>query len=60
MKPLKILIAHNRYLVAGGERQVFEAELSLLRNHGHEVEEYIEDNQRIAQLLLAPIASKKP
>jgi glycosyltransferase involved in cell wall biosynthesis len=50
MSGLKILLAHNYYLIGGGERQVFAAELSLLRNHGHEVDVYIEDNQRIAEL----------
>ena len=50
MRRLKILLAHNHYLIGGGERQVFAAELSLLRNHGHEVDVYIEDNQRIAEL----------
>ena len=50
MKPIKILLAHNRYLTPGGERQVFEAELELLRNNGHEVAVYIEDNARVAEL----------
>ena len=50
MKSLKILLAHNRYLIAGGERQVFEAELGLLRANGHEVEEYVEDNLRVDRL----------
>lgn len=50
MRPLKILLAHNRYLISGGERQVFEAELNLLRDNGHDVEVYIDDNRRIAEL----------
>lgn len=50
MRPFKILLAHNHYLVSGGERQVFEAELGLLRDHGHEVEVYVEDNLRVAEL----------
>ena len=44
MRPLKILLAHNRYLISGGERQVFEAELNLLRDNHHDVEVYIDDN----------------
>ncbi|MDX1415561.1 MAG: glycosyltransferase family 4 protein [Candidatus Promineifilaceae bacterium] len=36
--------------MVGGERQVFQAELSLLRDNGHEVEVYIDDNKRVAQL----------
>ena len=50
MRSTKILLAHNRYLIGGGERQVFEAELGLLRDNGHEVEVYIEDNQRVLDL----------
>ena len=50
MSKLKILLAHNRYLISGGERQVFEAELGLLRDNGHEVEVYLEDNARVAEL----------
>ncbi len=50
MRSLKILLVHNRYLIRGGERQIFEAELDLLRDNGHEVETYVEDNQRVAEL----------
>lgn len=50
MRPIKILLAHNRYLISGGERQVFESELDLLRDNGHEVDVYVEDNLRIAEL----------
>ena len=50
VQPYKILLAHNRYLLAGGERQAVEMELQLLRDHGHEVKTYFEDNQRIATL----------
>jgi glycosyltransferase involved in cell wall biosynthesis len=50
MKAIKILLAHNRYLISGGERQVFEGERGLLRDNGHEIEEYIEDNQRVVEL----------
>ena len=46
----KVLLVHNRYLIAGGERQVFEAELSLLRDNGHEVETFVEDNERVTEL----------
>lgn len=49
-RPLQILVAHNRYLVRGGERQVFEAEVKLLRDQGHTVEIHVEDNERVAEL----------
>ncbi len=48
MEKIKILLAHNYYLLPGGEDTAFEAEVSLLRDHGHEVIEYVEDNHRIA------------
>jgi len=44
---MKILIAHNRYQQPGGEDTVFAAETALLRRRGHEVVEYVEDNDRI-------------
>jgi glycosyltransferase involved in cell wall biosynthesis len=50
MRPIKILLAHNRYLNRGGEIQIFESELDLLRDNGHEVSTYVEDNLRVAEL----------
>lgn len=47
---MKILAVHNRYLWPGGEDESFQAEVVMLRAHGHTVEPYIEDNQRIESL----------
>ena len=47
---MKILMLHNRYLVPGGEDQSSEAEVALLREHGHQVEFLQEDNRRIERL----------
>lgn len=44
---MKILMAHGRYALRGGEDQVFETELRLLREHGHEVFSYECSNERI-------------
>ncbi|HLG37690.1 MAG TPA: hypothetical protein VI338_06110, partial [Nitrososphaera sp.] len=44
---MKVLAVHNRYQQAGGEDYVFAAETALLRKHGHQVIEYIEDNERV-------------
>lgn len=41
---MRILSVHNRYLQRGGEDEVFEMDNALLRERGHEVDEYIEDN----------------
>lgn len=43
----KILMVHNRYRQPGGEDAVFAAETEILRKHGHEVVEYLDDNRRI-------------
>lgn len=45
MNPLKIISVHNRYLVPGGEDQVFESEAGLLREYGHEVTQVEERNE---------------
>lgn len=42
-----MLIAHNRYQLRGGEDAVVEAELDLLRAHGHAVETYLRSNDEL-------------
>lgn len=49
-RPLRVLVAHNVYQQRGGEDAVVEAEVKLLRDHGHEVIEYLRFNDDIAQL----------
>lgn len=44
---MKILVAHNAYQQRGGEDVVVEAEIELLRNHGHEVLEYHRHNDEM-------------
>ena len=44
---MKILLVHNKYQVRGGEDSVVENETKMLRDHGHEVIEYIRDNSEI-------------
>ena len=46
---MKILLAHNRYQLPGGEDEVYRRELEMLVDHGHEVIEYTRDNREIAQ-----------
>lgn len=47
---MKILVAHNAYLHRGGEDAVVDAEVALLRAHGHEVEMYSRHNEELQQL----------
>ncbi|MFK5949364.1 MAG: glycosyltransferase, partial [Methylococcales bacterium] len=44
---LKILIVHTRYQQKGGEDTVVAAETELLKNNGHAVQVYYEDNKDI-------------
>ncbi|HZU31135.1 MAG TPA: glycosyltransferase [Candidatus Angelobacter sp.] len=50
MRPMKILMLHNRYLIPGGEDQSTAAEVALLRQQGCEVELLEENNERIRSL----------
>jgi glycosyltransferase involved in cell wall biosynthesis len=47
---MRILVAHNAYLYRGGEDTVVEAEIALLRCHGHEVVLYRRDNAELDAL----------
>lgn len=47
---MRILKIHNQYLIRGGEDESFAAEDSLLQEQGHQVDTYIENNKRIADL----------
>ena len=47
---MRILSVHNRYVYAGGEDGVREAEANLLAARGHQVVRYDEDNRRIGEL----------
>ena len=53
---MRILAIHNYYQQAGGEDVVFKGEVSLLRQHGHEVVEYCQDNMQIHRLSRLPLA----
>ncbi len=47
---MKIVLVHNCYQQQGGEDVVFTNEAALLRDHGHEVVEYTDHNDRIDDL----------
>jgi len=47
---MKILIAHNGYQLSGGEDAVVDAEITLLRKYGHEVEVYRRHNDELKSM----------
>ena len=47
---MKILVVHNRYHYRGGEDTVVDAEVALLRQHGHQVSLYTRDNRELASM----------
>ena len=53
---MRVLIAHNTYQQRGGEDSVVEAEVALLRAHGHEVAVYCRSNGDIAAMPKASAA----
>jgi glycosyltransferase involved in cell wall biosynthesis len=53
---MRILIAHNAYQHRGGEDAVVDAEVALLREHGHEVEVYAQHNDALNSMPRAAAA----
>jgi glycosyltransferase involved in cell wall biosynthesis len=58
VRKLRIAHAHNFYLQSGGEDTAFAAEVALLREHGQQVVEYVENNDRIASESQVSIAAQ--
>ncbi|PIX97177.1 MAG: transferase [Hydrogenophilales bacterium CG_4_10_14_3_um_filter_63_21] len=55
---MRVLIAHNAYQHRGGEDSVVEAEMVLLRQHGHAVEIYSRHNDDIGALSISSLARR--
>lgn len=55
---MRILMVHNRYQIRGGEEECFEADVQLLRQHGHTVDLYEETNDHLHQLKAYQIAAQ--
>lgn len=53
---MKILIAHNSYQLQGGEDAVVDAEIALLRAHGHEVRVHRRHNDELHEMSRAAAA----
>ena len=47
---MRILIVHNYYQYRGGEAEVFQSELELLKANGHQVWSYTLNNQQITEM----------
>ena len=59
---MRVLVVHNRYRMAGGEDVAVEAEIALLREHGHDVHTWIVSNtdldwRGMVQILTRPAHS---
>lgn len=61
MSKKKVLMVHNFYQIGGGEHTVFENEVEMLRENGHEVIEYTRSNDELKKsklkLLLLPFTT---
>lgn len=55
---MRILSVHNRYQIRGGEDECHEAEVALLREMGHDVEVYEENNDRVPEMGKAHLAAR--
>lgn len=55
---MRILTVHSHYKIRGGEEEVFEAEVNLLRQKGHIVDVYEDRNERVNHLNPANLALK--
>jgi glycosyltransferase involved in cell wall biosynthesis len=47
---MKVLVAHNFYQQPGGEDQVFDAEVTMLRRHGHEARRFVMHNAAVDEM----------
>ncbi len=54
---MKILVAHNAYHYRGGEDTLVDAEIAMLRRHGHDVMLYRRDNAELAGMASARAAA---
>lgn len=55
---MNILLAHNYYQQSGGEDTCFAAEAKLLRDNGHDVTCYIEDNKYVSEFNHISLSAK--
>lgn len=55
---MHILSVHNRYQIRGGEDESRESEERMLREHGHIVDMYEENNDRVATLSKTQMAAR--
>jgi glycosyltransferase involved in cell wall biosynthesis len=55
---MRILMVHNAYQQRGGEDSVVDAELELLRDHGHEVVLHLRHNDEVDQVSRLSVAAQ--
>ena len=47
---MRVLIVHNHYTQPGGEDEVFRAEVNSLKQRGHEIITFVENNARLKEM----------
>jgi glycosyltransferase involved in cell wall biosynthesis len=57
---MKVVVCHNYFRERGGEDQVFEDEVALLRSGGHDVTEFVKRNTEMTGLQVATVAAQAP
>lgn len=55
-EPLRVLVVHNAYQHRGGEDSVVDAEVELLRSHGHKVETWLRSNDEVKGMPILALA----
>ena len=57
---MHILSIHNRYLQRGGEEESYELEAAILREKGHQVDTYEENNLSLKRISSVNLAFRIP
>jgi glycosyltransferase involved in cell wall biosynthesis len=55
---LRVWVVHNAYQQRGGEDSVMEAEVALLREHGHHVETWVRHNDEVTHMSRLKLAAQ--
>jgi glycosyltransferase involved in cell wall biosynthesis len=57
---MRVVVCHNYFRERGGEDQVFEDEVGLLKSGGHEVTEFVRHNRDLSGAQVVTVAAQAP